>query len=555
VSDPGVIPSREDGEGSPAHIGRGPLATLGVTLPLLLFIALRAVLFFDPALHLGWNSDSAVFGLMAKAIAAGREWPLYFWRQSYMGVMTSYIAAAFMQIVNAPLSLRIATSAQVLAGIVLYWLGLRHAFGAKVANVVALWLAIGPAYLMYFSIAPIGGEQMFVLSAIVYWFAETTGLRRRRDWFIFGLLAGFGWWIHQGTIFAVAAALIVVVLRTDWWKSVRDARRTRRNVVLTALAILLAIDTLLGILHSIDVPVPVFFWSNLILDPLIPLLLILTLNMQRLRAMARIERWAFASAALFAIGALLAYSPVIIGKLRGAVPDEYGLSVPLMYLDGVAEHAITFVRSDLWLFVGAAASIVVIPFFIAAMLRRPALDMPLLTIILCVVFYLFSRRAHPGSMRYIVSALPMVYAFAAREMLRLRLRAIPIAAVTLALLVPRVAQVRDVARGKGEYYAGLPGDFDPRPALQTIESAHYTICYADYWLAYKLQWVSDERVRFIPFRSFDRNREDSQALAAAPGPKCYVDLSGRMRPFNPAEWSDDAISRKAGEHLRRLRGE
>jgi hypothetical protein len=532
----------------------------GLAAVIALFIALRLVLFFDPALRLGWNSDAAVFGLMAKAIAAGREWPLFFWRQSYMGVMTSYIAAALMPVVNAVLALRLAASAEVLAGIVFYWLGLQHAFGTKVANVVALWLAIGPAYLMHFSIAPIGGEQMFVLSAIIYWLAETTGLRRNRDWLIFGLLAGFGWWIHQGTIFAVAAAIIVFVRRTEWWAAVRDARTQRRHIVLTAIAVLLAIDTLLGVCVSVGLRVPAFFWFNLILDPLIPLLLILTVNVQRLRAVARIERAAFARAALFAVGAVLAYSPVIIATLRGKVPQTYGLDVPLMYLDGVAEHAVTFLRSDLWLFLGVGASIVVVPFFIAAMVRRPPLDMPLVTIILCVVFYLWSQRAHPGTMRYIVSALPMVYAFAAQEMLRLNVGrvlnpsaaeggrsaaadglrtrptfAIPIAIVTLALLVPRIAQVRDVARAQGEYYGGLPGDFDPRPTLRAIETAHYTICYTDYWLAYKLQWVSDERVRFIPFHTFDRNREASRALAATPVPKCYVDLSGRVLPTTPEE--------------------
>jgi Dolichyl-phosphate-mannose-protein mannosyltransferase len=505
---------------------RGALAAV-----VLLFIALRAVLFFDPALHLGWNSDAAVFGLMAKAIAAGTEWPLYFWRQSYMGVMTSYLAAAFMQIASAPAALRLAASLEVLAGIVFYWLGLRRAFGTGVANVVALWLAIGPAYLLHFSIAPIGGEQMFVLSAIIYWLAETTGLQRPRDWLVFGLLAGFGWWIHQGTIFAVAAAILVAVRRSEWWNGVREAAPPRWNIVRATLAAVLAIATLLGVLYSFGLSVPVFFWFNLILDPLIPLLLVLTLSVPRLRAAMRIERGAFARATLFVVGGLIAYSPVIIGTLRGKVPDEYGLSVPLLYPDGAVRHAITFLRSDVWLFIGAAASIVIVPFFIVAMMRRPALEMPLATIILCVAFYLFSQRAHPGSMRYIVSALPMVYAFAAREMLRLRppLRAIPIAAAALALLVPRVGEVRDVAAGKGEYYAGLPGDFDPRPTLRAIESAHYTVCYADYWLAYKLQWVSDERVRFIPWRSFDRNRAASRALAATPGPKCHVELDGRVR--------------------------
>jgi hypothetical protein len=117
-------------------------------------------------------------------------------------------------------------------------------------------------------------------------------------------------------------------------------------------------------------------------------------------------------------------------------------------------------------------------------------------------------------------------------MLRLRWGAAIVAAVALLLLVPRVEQIRDVAQGRGEYYAGLPGGFDPRPTLRAIESQHYTICYADYWIAYKLQWVSDERVRFIPFRSLDRTRAVSKALHEAPGPKCYVDAAGRVSAYN-----------------------
>ncbi len=510
------------------------------------FVALRLPLFFDPALHLGWNSDGAIFGFMAKAIAAGREWPLYFWRQSYMGVMTAYIAAALLRVAGAPLALRVAASLEVLAGIVFYWLGLRRAFGAKVASTAALWLALGPFWLLLFTIMPVGGEQMFVLSAIVYWLAETTGLRRPRHWLLFGLLFGFGWWQHQGIIFAAAAAFLVVVMRSEWWTGVRDARPARRNPLRIALAALLALDVLLGVVHSFGPRVPMVFLFHPIAEPLIALVLVVVLNAPRLRAMLRIERAAVAHAALFVLGAVIAYAPVLIGMARGIVPRGYGLSVPALEPPGVLQHFVTLLRNDLWLFIGAAAAVVVVPFFIVAMMRRPPLEMPLVTVILCAMFYLFSYRAHPGSMRYIVSALPFVYAFAAQEMFRQRAWAIPAAIATLALLVPRAMQVRDVVRGEGEYYGGLPGDFDPRPALRTIEARHYTVCYADYWIAYKLQFVSDERVRFIPFHSFDRNPAASRVLAAMPGPKCYVEMSGHVRPVTPAE------VRVAEEHLRRL---
>jgi hypothetical protein len=477
---------------------------------------------------------------MAKAIAAGRELPLFFWRQSYMGVMTSYIAAPLMHAMSGAFALRIASTIEVLAGIIFYWLALRVGPppSAATANVVALWLAIGPAYLMQFSIAPIGGEQMFVLSAIIFWFAVRTGLARNRDWFILGLLAGFGWWIHQGIVFALAAAVIVAILRSDWWRNVRTTPLRRPPLIAIILGALIVIDLILGAIVSLGFEAPAFFLFDPLLEPLIALLLLIAATVILSRAdgegpVAFLPAGPSRSAALrmtayFALGALIAYSPVIIGTMSGLVPDTYGLSVPTMPLHGVVEHVVTFVSSDLWLFIGAAASIVIVPFFIVAMLRRPRLDMPLITIILCTIFYLFSQRAHPGTMRYIVSALPMVYAFAANEMFRLRWGGIAVAAVTLALLVPRVEQIRDVATGRGEYYAGLPGDFDPRPVLRDIESQHYTICYADYWIAYKLQWVSDERVRFIPYRSLDRTRATSRALHAAPGPKCFVDKNGRV---------------------------
>jgi hypothetical protein len=520
---------------------RARLALAGIVA---LFIALRFALFFDPALHLGWNSDAAIFGLMAKAIAAGTARPLFFWRQSYMGTGTSYVTAALFNMMSAPLALRVASSLEVLAGIIFYWLGLRRAFDVRVANIVALWLAIGPAYLMHFSIAPIGGEQMFVLSAIIFWFAERTRLARNRDWLILGLLAGFGWWMHQGIVFALGAAILAQI--AHYRSRLAEIRLSKPLLVIAAF---LGVDLILGEFVSLGfVNVPALFLYRPVIEPLAALLLLVVLANLRL---LRVERDAVQRAAFFAVGAVIGYAPVIVGKIEGVVPDSYGLSVPLMPFSGVVGHAINLLRGDLWSLVGAAASILVIPFFILAMTRRPRMAMPLITIILCAIFYLFSSRAHPGSVRYVVAALPMVYAFAAAEMLRMRGGAIAIIAVTLALLVPRIEQIRDVAQGRAEYYGGLPGGFDLRPTLHAIEAQGYTICYADYWLAYKLQWMSDERVRVIPFHSFDRSQAASRALAAAPGPKCYVDAAGRVRRFDPRDF-DETTSRTARERLRRM---
>ena len=83
------------------------------------------------------------------------------------------------------------------------------------------------------------------------------------------------------------------------------------------------------------------------------------LNRRKLRAAFTLNRTIVVRAMLFAIGAVAAYLPVIIATMRGKVIESYGLSVPGMPLQGVAEHVVMVVRSDLWLFVGAAASIIV----------------------------------------------------------------------------------------------------------------------------------------------------------------------------------------------------
>lgn len=593
------------------RIARGEwLALAGIAA---VFILLRIPLFVAPGLHLGWNSDAAIFGLMAKAIFAGREFPIFFWGQSYMGPLTSVVAAAAGAALRlagvtpavGPLALRIAVAAEVFAAIGFYWSGLRRAFGTSTATVVALWLATGPAYVFFFTIAPIGGEQMFVLSAIIFWFSVRTMLRKWRNWFFFGLLTGIGWWIHQGVVFAIGASLLIVVLRSTAWATawrepqlvdrllLRNVRRRWREDdpllvmslrVLNGLLLLWIAD---GVLFSLQVPVPALFLFSPLLEPVIVfavvrfvLALLFDEDVRAAIALVVSEWRSWLTPLLLGLcGAVVGYAPVIVGGMLALYPRTYGLSVPPLPLRGMLEHLGTAVRADFWALIGAsgspagvvvAAAIVMLLLIALVRHRRAVLDLVTLragdhgargiaaaTILLCAIFYVTSRRAHQGSVRYIVSALPMLYAFAAREIwaLRPRLAGIAVAlAITLGLAVPRMQQVRDVVAGRGEDYSGLGGHFDPRPTLRAIEAGGYSICYAEYWVAYKLQWVSEERVRFIPFHSFDRTPAASRTLEAAPVRKCYVDDEGRVRLFQRSEF-DESVMSAARERLQRMRSE
>ena len=177
------------------------------------FIAIRLPLYSYPGLILGWNSDAALFGMMARAMREGWDFPVYFWGQFYLGTLTSMLTAAIGAMLGDvdPLALRIAAAFEVAIAIVFFWLALRRIFGRS-AMLALLWLAAGPAFLFHFTIAPIGAEELLLAAAVLFWFATRASFDRVRDWLILGVLAGLSTWLHEGVVFlctAIAIALFI----------------------------------------------------------------------------------------------------------------------------------------------------------------------------------------------------------------------------------------------------------------------------------------------------------------------------------------------------------
>jgi len=521
-----------------------------------IYVALRAPLLAPRTLPLGWNSDAAIFGLMAKAIFARRDFPIFFWGQSYMGPLTSWVAvlvALFTRAVN-PFALRVAAMLEGIGAIVFFWLGLRRAFDDRAVAIAMLWIAIGPGFLLQFAIAPIGAEQMFFLSAVLFWFAARTLLARRRDWFIFGILAGFGWWINQGVVFVIAATLLVMVAKSEWFLSLRGAAglpggqvarlpissrqpgnpatwQLRTRYVLNTIQLILLLDALLGALYELGVHAPAFFLFYPVADPLLLCAIVfviskLPLPMPPLR-----------TAAVFAAGFAIGYAPVIIGAFTHAYPSHYESGITLIAVRDLPRHvrevlpdfapfAIGFVPLMCWVWRRRS---VAVPAQAPGAFQSSIRSIALLTIALSFLFYLGSERVHAGQTRYLVAALPMVYAFAAAELGRWRWAGVAAAmAFAVALAVPRIQQVNDVEQVRSEAYGKMLPNRDPRAILANIERGGYRICYADYWLGYKLEWISDGKVQFIPWRSYDRTPVESRRRIAAPVSKCLVGKDGRV---------------------------
>lgn len=451
-----------------------------------LFLLLRVPLYTHPGLLLGWHSDAALLGLMARAIVDG-DLPLLFWGCDYLAPLTSVFAAlAGTTVLNdvGPLALRLGVALEFFAAFLFFHAALRRFLGWRPALLATLWLTAGPAFMFKLSYAPLSAEQYFFLGAIVFWYVGRRPFVQLHQWLVLGLLAGAGWWIHRGVMFVVVPSLVVI-----FWFDRRWLRRSQ-----------LAIGT-----------------------------------------------------SVFAVGAALGYVPAIIG--RADLDQRLYTPVKMIWrVDHVQQRLLDIARYDFWSLIGAdtgpgrwlfgAVMVVLLTMAIRHFEPRREALLAAGIVAVSVAFWVFSIESYRGAVRYVMVMLPILYAFAAAEIVRLwdlgrtpaRIVSLALATgIAAALFIPRHIDAREVAAARREQHENWPGGFDPRPALREIAADGYRICYANVWVAHKLEWLSDPEVRFIPYRSVNRRMTESLRLAALPGKKCFVGVDGSVRAITPAE--------------------
>lgn len=553
-------------------------------LTTVLFVAVRLPLLLSPAIWKGWQSDVAILGLMGKRMLEG-ELAIFFWGQNYLGPLTSMVTAAWALLLGVwveppllwPLSLRLASASMIWTGIAIFRAGARlHA--PLAAEILALLLALGPPVLYRSSVVATGAEMVFLIGSVLFLFvakhlAANPGagiLDSPWGRFGFGAVTGFGWWMNQGIVFYLVGAGWILGARTEWWRRFREvlapldrlAFRSERlgwpPLSPAARAGLLLLEAIpltqiaLWLLHDLVSPsIPMPFVIHPVAEP-IGALIVLHLAV----AFAQGEAWTRPDApalraprgilvrALPAIGGfLLGWSPVWLGRILGWYPPSYSFSIRI----GGAADAIVAARtlavdlSPQWLGVGGdaagIAALVAIGLAlgaivvrhgapIARMLRLHSGEYGLrgfaLAVLLVNLAYFILTQMQTGTPHYLVAGVSMLAVLLAGSIEDLWSRR---AAKGLAVLLASVLIATALAGGL-RVNASIAADEDPRPRIAEIQSRGFAICYADYWVAYKLQFLSGESVRFIPWRSFDRNRRESERLRAVAEPKCSVTPEG-----------------------------
>jgi len=476
--------------------GRSPAlrsaATLvGLAAILAVFVLVRIPLLTRDASARGWNGDSAIFGLMAKKIHDGRGFDVFFWGQNYMGPLTPALAAGIRKAAldpagvgeeGGPIALRLASMGEIAFGICVFFLGLALLFGRPVALAAGLWMAIGPPFFIRLSAlnrSGAGPEMAFALGSVLFTFAADALSRPRpildrpAGRFVFGLVAGVGWWMNQTIAFVLVPAAAVALLRSG-------PRRMRFATTLIA-------------------------------------------------------------------GAALGYAPVWMGRLFGWYEIHLGTVVPRWQWSGLPGRFQRFLAADAWRFVGLdglmpppllAGAALLITAFLA--LKRPwprGLAFVAAIAGMAAAVSLLKALDFRGD-RYLTPALPAALAILlvpvakAAKLLHRKIPAGLAAIVPAALALLAAVFLSRRAQGTVEALVREP---DPRAPLKAIAKEGYSVCHAGYDTAYTLQFLSDERVRFVPYHSPDRNRALSTELRALPGPQCLVTDDGAVRRWLPSD--------------------
>ena len=185
-----------------------------------------AVILFRAGVFVFWerahfDSDQAITGLMAKHLAEGRAFPVFWYGQSYMLAVESWLAAPlFLLFGTSVLALKLPI---LVINLVIGWLLLRGfvldaGIQPRLAVVPVLFFALPAAGTSARLVEANGGNVEPFLYALLIW-----ALRARPLWC--GAVFAFGFLHREFTLYAFSA--VVIIELGSWWQ--------RRQVTFGAL--------------------------------------------------------------------------------------------------------------------------------------------------------------------------------------------------------------------------------------------------------------------------------------------------------------------------------
>ncbi len=177
--------------------------------------------------------DSSVVALMARHMAAGREWPVFFYGQTYMGTLEPMVSALLVRVFGPTgFAVNLGPSLLSLAALAMLYVWAKDAGGPRAGLAATALCVIGPRFYFAFQLAPRGGYVIALFTGtFLLWKSARISARSGagrpvggREFFLLGLVGGLGFWSHSIIISAVLTATVILLIgwRGAFWRYPRQ---------------------------------------------------------------------------------------------------------------------------------------------------------------------------------------------------------------------------------------------------------------------------------------------------------------------------------------------
>ncbi len=505
-----------------------------------------------------FTSDEAIVGLIARHTSIN-ELPAFYWGQDYMGTLESYVARVLFKIGGSSVAvLKLAPFFIFVLFLLAHYDLVRLFSTRRVALFSTLLLATGPPVLLSWSIRAMAGYvetllfgTLFLSSLVRF---ERTG--RRNFLFLAGLSAGLGWWTCQLVACYLLGGLVFFF---------NEHRRCNREAITgQQLWKWLRLD------HSIIRPppalrlllLPILFLSGFYF--LLGLFVLLTggaeVHFGRLLLKAtdgwkyvRYSGFGWIAAALWAViitrrdliargcrafwacgaGFLLGYAPAIIHawnwheasaphqkfslpELLARLPILFDRIIPLILGGALPDNG----ETSWWITATLLGCLLPMFFFIAT---EKIIRLYAALAATTFALFLFSGNfLDSASYRYLIPLYPALMVLPATAFCRASSR---LPAITLALLIFSIWSFQSY-----QYVQSLVPDRDSQKIIDWFRTRHITAGYADYWIAYRMDFLSEENPTMTPYRSQDRYPHYTQLARAVSRAGYIFKIGDPLRP-------------------------
>lgn len=415
-----------------------------------------------------FDSDEAIIGLMARHILLGEQ-PVFFYGQSYMGSLDAWLVAALFALFGpSVLLIRIVQVLLFLVHVSLtFVLAERWSGSRRVAVLGALLMAIPPVLITLYTTVSLGGYgEVLILGDLVLllgWKLAEDRAAHLGWWVGLGLVTGLGFWVLGLTIvYAIPVALLLV-----WRYRIRGWRAYVAGLLGFVLGS--GVWWLYNFNHS---------WSGLraLFDPV---------------------------AEQSALAPVLPFGARVLGLLLIGLPGLLGIRLP--WLPG---------GLPVYVVPGIVAVYGVLAWFAIQQARRRRWGGAyrlLWGVVLCLLgLLILSRFGSDPTGRYLLPLYTPLCIFGAAglDALGKRWRWAPFAGLAV-VIVMHLAGTVYAATGP----QGLTAQFDPRlqygnahdeELIAFLEENRGTRGYTHYWIAFKVAFLSDEKVILdtaLPYKS------------------------------------------------------